>query len=35
VQGMAGNDPAIGEILAFIRDGKHRPLCLPADSGQR
>ena len=35
VQGMAGDDPAIGEILAFIRDGKHRPLCLPADSGQR
>src|SRR5215472_499885 len=35
VQGMASDDPAIGEILAFIRDGKHRPLCLPADSGQR
>jgi UDP-N-acetylglucosamine acyltransferase len=35
VQGMAGDDPAIGEILSFIRDGKHRPLCLPADSGQR
>ena len=35
VQGMAGDDPAIGEILAFIRDGKHRPLCLPADSGPR
>ena len=34
-QGMAGDDPAIGEILAFIRDGKHRPLCLPADSGPR
>jgi UDP-N-acetylglucosamine acyltransferase len=35
VKGMAADDPAIGEILAFIRDGKHRPLCLPADSGQR
>ena len=35
VQEMTGDDPAIGEILAFIRDGKHRPLCLPADSGRR
>jgi UDP-N-acetylglucosamine acyltransferase len=34
VQGIAGDDPAIAEILAFIRDGKHRPLCLPADSGR-
>jgi UDP-N-acetylglucosamine acyltransferase len=34
-QEMAGDDPAIADILAFIRDGKHRPLCLPADSGQR
>jgi UDP-N-acetylglucosamine acyltransferase len=35
VQSMAGDDPAIGEILTFIKDGKHRPLCLPADSGSR
>ncbi|HLZ02627.1 MAG TPA: acyl-ACP--UDP-N-acetylglucosamine O-acyltransferase [Bradyrhizobium sp.] len=35
VQPMAGEDPAISEILAFIRDGKHRPLCLPAESGNR
>src|SRR6201991_2248136 len=34
VQDMAGEDPAIADILAFIRDGKHRPLCLPADSGR-
>jgi UDP-N-acetylglucosamine acyltransferase len=34
VQTMAGDDPAISEILTFIKDGKHRPLCLPADSGQ-
>jgi UDP-N-acetylglucosamine acyltransferase len=30
VQPMAGEDPAIAEILAFIRDAKHRALCLPA-----
>jgi len=30
VQGMAGEDPAIAEILTFIANGKHRPLCLPA-----
>jgi UDP-N-acetylglucosamine acyltransferase len=36
VQEMAGDDPAIAEILAFIGDGKRRPLCLPANdrSGQ-
>ncbi len=32
VQSMAGEDPAIGDILTFIENGKHRPLCLPADS---
>lgn len=35
VQPMAAEDPAIAEILAFIGDGKHRPLCLPADDGHR
>jgi UDP-N-acetylglucosamine acyltransferase len=35
VQPMAKEDPAISEILAFIGDGKHRALCLPADDGQR
>jgi UDP-N-acetylglucosamine acyltransferase len=35
VQPMAGDDPAISEILSFIKDGKHRPLCLPADCGSR
>jgi len=35
VQPMAKQDPAIAEILAFIGDGKHRPLCLPADDGHR
>jgi UDP-N-acetylglucosamine acyltransferase len=35
VQPMAGEDPAIAQILTFIADGKHRPLCLPADSGSR
>ena len=35
VQPLAGEDPAIAEILAFIAQGKHRPLCLPAeDSGK-
>jgi UDP-N-acetylglucosamine acyltransferase len=28
--GLAGEDPAIAEILDFIGKGKHRPLCLPA-----
>ncbi len=37
LQSMAGDDPAIEEILGFIKDGKHkhRPLCLPAESGNR
>ncbi len=33
VQPLADEDPAIAEILAFIAQGKHRPLCLPADDG--
>ena len=35
VQPLASEDPAIAQILTFIGDGKHRPLCLPADSGRR
>jgi UDP-N-acetylglucosamine acyltransferase len=35
VQPLAAEDPAIAEILAFIAKGKHRPLCLPADDGNR
>ena len=35
VQPMVGDDPAIGEILTFIKDGKHRPLCLPPESDNR
>jgi UDP-N-acetylglucosamine acyltransferase len=35
VQALAGDDPAIAQILSFIADGKHRPLCLPADDGGR
>jgi UDP-N-acetylglucosamine acyltransferase len=35
VQSLAVEDPAIAEILAFIGDGKHRTLCLPADNGKR
>jgi UDP-N-acetylglucosamine acyltransferase len=31
VQPLAAADPAIAEILAFIGNGKHRSLCLPAD----
>ena len=31
VQAMANDDPAIAEILHFIAQGKHRPLCLPRD----
>lgn len=31
VRSMAGEDASIAEILAFIDNGKHRPLCLPAD----
>ena len=30
---MAGEDPAIAEILKFIDAGKHRPLCLPSGRG--
>jgi UDP-N-acetylglucosamine acyltransferase len=33
VQELAGEDPAIAEILAFIAQGKHRALCLPAGDG--
>jgi UDP-N-acetylglucosamine acyltransferase len=33
VQPLASEDPAIAEILAFIGDGKHRPLCMPANDG--
>jgi UDP-N-acetylglucosamine acyltransferase len=33
VQPLAAEDPAIAEILSFIAKGKHRALCLPADSG--
>lgn len=35
VQPMAGEDPAIAEILKFISDGKHRALCLPEDDKSR
>jgi UDP-N-acetylglucosamine acyltransferase len=35
VQPLAGTDPAIAEILSFIGDGKHRPLCLPADQAEK
>jgi UDP-N-acetylglucosamine acyltransferase len=35
VQPLAADDPAIAEILRFIGDGKHRPLCLPADDRNR
>lgn len=35
VQPLAAEDPAIAEILTFIDDGKHRPLCLPADDGSK
>ena len=35
VQPLATQDPAIAEILAFIGDGKHRALCLPADNGSQ
>jgi UDP-N-acetylglucosamine acyltransferase len=34
VQPLAGEDPAIAEILTFIEQGK-RPLCLPADDGSK
>jgi UDP-N-acetylglucosamine acyltransferase len=35
VQSLSAEDPAIAEILAFIAQGKHRALCLPADDGAR
>jgi UDP-N-acetylglucosamine acyltransferase len=35
VQPLAGEDPAIAEILTFIEQGKLRPLCLPADDGHK
>ena len=35
VQPLAAEDAAIAEILAFIGDGKHRALCLPADDGNK
>jgi UDP-N-acetylglucosamine acyltransferase len=35
VQSMAGQDPAIAEILAFIAGAKHRALCLPEDDGSK
>ena len=35
VQPLAASDPAIAEILAFIGEGKHRALCLPADDGRK
>jgi UDP-N-acetylglucosamine acyltransferase len=35
VQPLAGEDPAIAEILAFIGAGKLRPLCLPANDGNK
>ena len=35
VQPLAADDPAIAEILAFIAQGKHRALCLPAGDGNR
>jgi UDP-N-acetylglucosamine acyltransferase len=35
VQPLAAEDPAIGEILTFIGQGKHRALCLPADERSR
>jgi UDP-N-acetylglucosamine acyltransferase len=35
VQQLAAEDPAIAEILAFIADGKHRALCLPAADGSK
>jgi UDP-N-acetylglucosamine acyltransferase len=31
-QRWASEDPAIAEILAFIGDGKKRPLCMPYDN---
>ncbi|WP_407160148.1 acyl-ACP--UDP-N-acetylglucosamine O-acyltransferase [Bradyrhizobium sp. STM 3557] len=33
VRPLAGEDPAIAEILAFIDGGRHRALCLPETGG--
>jgi len=33
VRPLAGEDPAIAEILAFIDGGRHRALCLPESGG--
>jgi UDP-N-acetylglucosamine acyltransferase len=33
VRPLAGEDPAIAEILAFIDGGRHRALCLPEIGG--
>jgi len=30
---LAGTDPAIAEILAFIEADRHRALCLPSKAG--
>jgi UDP-N-acetylglucosamine acyltransferase len=35
VRSMADEDPAIAEILTFIDNGKHRPLCLPAEQREK
>jgi UDP-N-acetylglucosamine acyltransferase len=35
VQPLASEDPAIAEILTFIANGKHRPLCQPAGGDSR
>ncbi|MBI5262033.1 MAG: acyl-ACP--UDP-N-acetylglucosamine O-acyltransferase [Bradyrhizobium sp.] len=35
VQPMAGEDPAIAQILTFIDSANNRALCLPADGGNR
>lgn len=35
LQPLATVDPAIAQILKFIGDGKHRPLCLPAENSIR
>jgi UDP-N-acetylglucosamine acyltransferase len=35
VRHLAGTDPAIAEIMAFIDTAKHRELCQPAKDGKR
>lgn len=35
VQELAAEDPAIAEILTFIGEGAHRPLCLPGDHSDK